>query len=39
MGLLNENTTFGKSVSFQLATNAIHAGMDTDNEPKHNNER
>ena len=29
-GLLNENTTFGKTVSFELATNAIHARVETD---------
>lgn len=29
-GLLNENTTLGKSVSFELATNAIHARVETD---------
>lgn len=29
-GLLNENTEFGKSVSFELATNAIHARVETD---------
>ncbi len=32
-GLLNENTDFGKSVSFQLATNAIHARVETDLDP------
>ena len=32
-GLLNENTTFGKSVSFELATNAIHARVETDLDP------
>lgn len=32
-GLLNENTAFGKSVSFQLATNAIHARVETDLDP------
>ncbi|MGL4399816.1 MAG: hypothetical protein ACRCXD_08095 [Luteolibacter sp.] len=32
-GLLNENTEFGKSVSFQLATNAIHARVETDLDP------
>ncbi|MES2439584.1 MAG: hypothetical protein V4584_10980 [Verrucomicrobiota bacterium] len=29
-GLLNENTTLGKTVSFELATNAIHARVETD---------
>lgn len=29
-GLLNENTTLGKSLSFQLATDAIHARIETD---------
>jgi hypothetical protein len=29
-GLLNENTTFGKSLSFELATNAVHARVETD---------
>lgn len=32
-GLLNENTTLGESVSFQLATNAIHARVETDLPP------
>lgn len=32
-GLLNENTTFGKTVSFELATNAIHARVETDLDP------
>jgi hypothetical protein len=32
-GLLNENTDFGKSVSFQLASNAIHARVETDLDP------
>lgn len=32
-GLLNERTTFGRSVSFQLATNAIHARVETDLDP------
>jgi hypothetical protein len=32
-GLLNENTDFGKTVSFQLATNAIHARVETDLDP------
>jgi hypothetical protein len=32
-GLLNENTTLGKSVSFELATNAIHARVETDLDP------
>ncbi len=29
-GLLNEKTTFGKTVSFELASNAIHARVETD---------
>ena len=29
-GLLNENTSLGKTVSFELATNAIHARVETD---------
>ncbi len=29
-GLLNENTNLGKTVSFELATNAIHARVETD---------
>lgn len=29
-GLLNENTTLGQSVKFELATNAIHARIETD---------
>ena len=29
-GLLNEKTTFGKTISFELATDAIHARIDTD---------
>lgn len=29
-GLLNERTTLGKTVSFELATNAIHARVETD---------
>jgi hypothetical protein len=29
-GLLNENTPLGKTVSLELATNAIHARVDTD---------
>lgn len=29
-GLLNEKTTFGKTVSFELVTNAIHARIETD---------
>jgi hypothetical protein len=32
-GLLNENTTLGQTVSFQLATNAIHARVETDLDP------
>ena len=32
-GLLNANTAFGKTVSFELATNAIHARMETDLDP------
>ena len=32
-GLLNANTAFGKSVSFELATNAIHARVETDLNP------
>ncbi len=32
-GLLNENTALGKSVKFQLATNAILARVDTDLDP------
>jgi hypothetical protein len=32
-GLLNENTTLGKSVSFELATNTIHARVETDLDP------
>lgn len=32
-GLLNENTTLGKSVSFELATNAVHARVETDLDP------
>ncbi|MEO5914650.1 MAG: hypothetical protein ABIS50_10485 [Luteolibacter sp.] len=32
-GLLNERTTFGKSVSFQLATDAILARIETDLPP------
>lgn len=32
-GLLNENTSLGKSVSFELATNAIHARIETDLDP------
>ena len=32
-GLLNDNTTLGESVSFQLATNAIHARVETDLDP------
>jgi hypothetical protein len=32
-GLLNENTSLGKSASFQLATDAIHARIETDLDP------
>jgi hypothetical protein len=32
-GLLNENTAFGRSVSFQLASNAVHARVETDLDP------
>lgn len=32
-GLLNENTELGKSVSFELARNAIHARVETDLDP------
>jgi len=32
-GLLNDKTTLGKSVSFELATNAIHARVETDLDP------
>ncbi len=32
-GLLNENTTLGKSLSLELATNAIHARVETDLDP------
>lgn len=32
-GLLNENTDLGKSISFELATNAIHARVETDLDP------
>ncbi len=32
-GLLSENTDFGKSLSFQLAPNAIHARVETDLDP------
>ncbi|RYD39567.1 MAG: hypothetical protein EOP85_15715 [Verrucomicrobiaceae bacterium] len=32
-GLLNENTTLGKSVSLELATNAVHARVETDLDP------
>jgi hypothetical protein len=32
-GLLNENTDFGKSISFELVTNAIHARVETDLDP------
>jgi hypothetical protein len=32
-GLLNENTTLGKSVKFELARNALHARVETDLDP------
>lgn len=32
-GLLNENTTLGKTLSFELATNAVHARLETDLDP------
>lgn len=32
-GLLNENTTLGKSVKFELARNAVHARVETDLDP------
>lgn len=32
-GLLNQNTGLGKTVSFELATNAIHARVETDLNP------
>lgn len=32
-GLLNDKTTLGKTVSFELATNAIHARVETDLDP------
>lgn len=32
-GLLNENTTLGDSLSFQLATGAVHARINTDLDP------
>ena len=32
-GLLNENTTLGKTLSFQLVTNEIHARVETDLDP------
>ncbi|MEO5716096.1 MAG: hypothetical protein ABIT37_21635 [Luteolibacter sp.] len=32
-GLLNEKTTLGKTVSFELATNAIHARVESDLDP------
>ena len=32
-GLLNANTALGKTVSFELATNAIHARVETDLNP------
>jgi hypothetical protein len=32
-GLLNDNTGLGKSVSFQLATDAVHARIETDLDP------
>ncbi len=32
-GLLNENTTLGQTVKFELVTNAIHARVETDLDP------
>jgi hypothetical protein len=32
-GLLNENTTLGQTLSFELATNAVHARVETDLDP------
>jgi hypothetical protein len=32
-GLLNENTTLGESLRFELVTNAIHARLETDLDP------
>lgn len=32
-GLLNENTDLGKSLRFELATNAVHARIETDLDP------
>jgi hypothetical protein len=32
-GLLNENTTLGDSLKFELVTNAIHARLETDLDP------
>ena len=32
-GLLHENTTLGDSVCFELATNAVHARVETDLDP------
>ncbi|MBK1814792.1 hypothetical protein JIN84_04150 [Luteolibacter yonseiensis] len=32
-GLLNENTSLGKTVSFELATDAVHARVETDLDP------
>lgn len=32
-GLLNQNTTFGKSLVFELVRNAIHARVETDLDP------
>lgn len=32
-GLLHENTTLGNSVCFELATNAVHARVETDLDP------
>lgn len=32
-GLLNDKTQLGKSVSFELVTNAIHARIETDHDP------
>ncbi|MCX6868296.1 MAG: hypothetical protein NTV46_19235 [Verrucomicrobia bacterium] len=32
-GLLNQNTTLGQSLSFELARNAVHARVETDIDP------
>ncbi len=32
-GLLNQNTTLGESLKFELVTNAIHARLETDLDP------